>query len=117
MQPAVLDEYAHRGETYADLLIGATMSNDTHATAWFHNQGLHVAALSVNMLHEAVLRADMGDESGIDVVNWPLPYTKEMRNHLMVLESKLMVALPENLSLAMSFVGAMYVLAYIRVSR
>lgn len=98
-------------------LVGATVSDANTITAWFNNQPFHAAPLSVGLVHNAVIRARLGEGYGIDVVNEPIPYTPDTRMEMIQLGGSMGFQLAINVGFAMAFVGAFYVLAYIRVSQ
>lgn len=98
-------------------LVGATIvGNVDSITAWFNNQPFHSAPLAVNMVHNAVLRARLGEDYGIRVANRPMPYTSEVRRQMIQFGGTMGFQLAVNLAFAMAFVAAFYVLTYIRVS-
>lgn len=61
-------------------MIAATIAQN-RMIAWFNNRAYHTAPLSINMIHNAVLRAhcNSGSDCGIDVINRPLPFTAQTR--------------------------------------
>lgn len=60
-------------------VIGSSIMND-NCTAWFNNEALHSPAISLNALHNALLRTFTNSSKyRIDVTNHPLPYTDETR--------------------------------------
>lgn len=98
-------------------LVGATIvGNADSITAWFNNQPFHAAPLAVNMVHNAVLRARLGEDYGIRVTNRPMPYTAEARRQMIQFGGTMGFQMAVNLAFAMAFVSAFYVLTYIRVS-
>lgn len=92
--------------------------NDTDSIlAWFNNQPLHTAPLTLNLVHNAMARAALGSDHSISVINNPLPFTAQTRRVMLAAEGSLGFQLATNLSFAMSFVAAFYVLFYIKVRR
>lgn len=96
-------------------LVGATVLGKNTITAWFNNQAFHTAPLSVGLIHNAIIRARMGSDYGIDVINEPMPYTADTRMEMIQLGGSMGFQLAVNVGFAMAFVAAFYVLAYIRV--
>lgn len=113
----ILDLYKTRlVEVNRQYVVGATIRSDgERITAWFNNQPYHSAPLSVNMVHNAVVRAKLGELYSISVTNAPMPYTADTRMEMIQLGGSMGFQLAVNVSFAMAFVGAFYVLAYIRV--
>ncbi|XP_059223186.1 phospholipid-transporting ATPase ABCA1-like [Stomoxys calcitrans] len=58
--------------------VGVTFAAD-HIVAWFNNVALHSVPLSLNLLHNAILRTIHGDQCGIEITLEPL---NNMQNHL-----------------------------------
>lgn len=116
MEAAALAEYEHDlPHTNRELIVGATLADDTKAIAWFNNQPYHGAVLSLWLVHEAVLHALLGSEYGIDLTNAPIPYDAETRDDMVQLAGSIGFQLAINTSFAMAFVMSFYVLPYIRV--
>jgi ATP-binding cassette, subfamily A (ABC1), member 3 len=60
-------------------IVGASMQRD-NITAWFNNQPYHGAPISVNLVHNAILRTMCGTSAcGMDVTNKPLPFHPDTR--------------------------------------
>lgn len=60
-------------------LTAASVLNNHTTIAWFSGQPVHSAALSLDLVHNALIKTMLGDDYGIRVTNDPLPYTPE--NH------------------------------------
>ncbi|XP_073830695.1 phospholipid-transporting ATPase ABCA3-like [Musca autumnalis] len=58
--------------------VGVTFEED-YVVAWFNNVALHSVPLSLNLVHNAILRSIYGDQCGIEVAMEPL---NNMENHL-----------------------------------
>lgn len=97
-------------------VCGASMSDTGRVTAWFNNQPYHSVSVSVGLVHNALVRAQLGPDYQIDVSNAPLPYTTNTRMELVQLAGNMGFQLAINLGFAMAFVAAFYVLTYILVS-
>lgn len=83
--------------------------------AWWNNQPMHAAPISINMVHNAMLRSRVGSDHSIRVVNKPLPFSFESRIRMLKAGNSLGLHLATNISFAMAFVSALYVLFYIKV--
>lgn len=58
-------------------LAAASVLNNQTIIAWFNGQPLHFAALSLNLVHNALIKTILGDDYGIRVTNNPLPFSSE----------------------------------------
>lgn len=98
--------------------IGSNVNGSEAIVAWFNNQLYHTAPLSLNLVHNAIVRAALGPDHSIRVINNPLPFTLESRQEIVSIEASQNVGfqLASNLSFAMAFVAAFYVLFYIKVN-
>lgn len=102
-------------------LAAATIATDVNGTntiiAWFNNQPLHTAPLALNLVHNAALKAILGSDHNIRVINHPLPFTSESKREMLAFEASNNTGfqLATNLTFAMAFVAAFYVLFYIKV--
>lgn len=85
--------------------------------AWFNNEAYHTAPLSLNLVHNAVVRAILGDDHSIRVINKPLPFNPNISRPVDFSDSNEFVALElsVNIGMAMVFVSAFYVIFYIKV--
>lgn len=99
-------------------LAGASigsMKNDT-VIAWFNNQPFHTAPLAVNLAHNAIVRAMLSDQHSIHLVNSPIPYTIDSRLLMLNVGNNIGFQLASNVGFAMAFVGAFYIMFYVKVS-
>ncbi|XP_039428969.1 phospholipid-transporting ATPase ABCA1-like [Culex pipiens pallens] len=95
-------------------VIGASIMND-NCTAWFNNEALHSPAISLNALHNALLRTFTNSSKyRIDVTNHPLPYTDETRLQMSRAHNNLGFQLAYNTGFGMAFVSGFFVIFYIR---
>lgn len=117
MEEHILEKYS---DTYARVnsryIAGASITNDTNITAWFNNQPYHGAPLTVNLVHNAVIRARLGADYSIHVTNAPLPFATKSRFEMLQTGGSMGFQLAINTAFAMAFVAAFYMLAYIKVS-
>lgn len=98
----------------ARYLAGMSLVNDTQIVAWFNNQPFHTAPLSVNLVHNAVVRAKFGEDYSIHVSNSPLPFRVESTMSLLMAGSNMGFQLATNISFAMAFVSSFYIMFYIK---
>lgn len=96
-------------------LVGATVLDGNTITAWFNNQAFHTAPLSVALVHNAIIRARLGESYGIDLINDPMQYTPESRLLMIQQGGTMGFQLSINVGFAMAFVAAFYIIAYIKV--
>ncbi|XP_055529126.1 phospholipid-transporting ATPase ABCA1-like [Wyeomyia smithii] len=101
-------------EVNRHFVIGATIL-DENCTAWFNNEALHSPAISLSVMHNALLRTfTQANIFRIDVTNHPLPYTDETRLQMSRAHNNLGFQLAYNTGFGMSFVSGFYVIFYIR---
>lgn len=95
-------------------LAGATM-NET-ITAWFNNIPYHTAPLSLNLVHNAIVRALVSPDCSIEVINDPMPYASLTESGSgRKSRSRAFYAILA-IALAMLIVSACYILFYIEVT-
>uniref|UniRef100_A0A182IZM7 ABC transporter domain-containing protein n=1 Tax=Anopheles atroparvus TaxID=41427 RepID=A0A182IZM7_ANOAO len=82
-------------------------------TAWFNNKAYHTAPLSLSVLYNAIGRT-VCDGCSLTVTNKPLPYSTHVRFLRTQAGSNLGFQLAFNTGFAMAFVGALYILFYVR---
>lgn len=78
---------------------------------WYNGQGYHAVAFILSTFYSVNVRHNIGMNNGIDVYNWPLPYTLHDRKHM-----PFNPLLSLTLGISMAFVSAFYVMPYIKVS-
>lgn len=95
----------------------AGMSVDSNGTiiGWFNNQPLHTLPLSINLIHNAIVRSKLGNNHSIRVINSPLPFKLESRVDMLLAGNNIGFQLATNISFAMAFVSAFYAMFYIKV--
>lgn len=101
----------------AQYLAGASLGrfeNDT-IIAWFNSQPHHAAPLAMNLAHNAIVRAMLGADHSIRLINDPLPFTTGSRIEMLSTGSNMGFQLATNVGFAMAFVSAFYVIFYIKV--
>lgn len=98
--------------------LTAQLNGSEAILAWFNNQPLHTAPLTLNLVHNAVVRSILGSDHSIHIINNPLPFRPDSKRAMLDIEasSNIGFQLATNLTFAMSFVAAFYVLFYIRVN-
>lgn len=94
-------------------LLGLSYENDSF-TAWFNGQVIHSSPLSLNLLHNAILRDQIDEEHSIQVSNWPIPFRPESKALLTMQGDDIGSQLATNLSFVTAFISALYVMFYIR---
>lgn len=92
-----------------------TMNNDT-IIAWFNNQPFHTAPLAVNLAHNAIVRAMISNQHSIRVTNEPIPFSIDSRMLMLNAGNNIGFQLASNVGFAMAFVGAFYIMFYVKVS-
>lgn len=99
-------------------LLGLSFDNNTFF-AWFNGHPFHTSPLSLNLLHNAILRVKYGEDYSIRVSNWPTPFRPESKALLTMTGDDMGSQLATNLSFVMAFTSALYVMFYIqeRVSK
>lgn len=65
---------SHLKEFKFQYLIGANILKNGTIIAWFNNQAFHTAALTLNTLHNAIVKGLIGEEHSISVANAPFQF-------------------------------------------
>ncbi|KFB51722.1 AGAP007504-PA-like protein [Anopheles sinensis] len=95
-------------------MIGSTLDVPRrNYTAWFNNKAYHTAPLALSVLYNAIERTVCANCS-LTVTNKPLPYSTHVRFLRTQSGSNLGFQLAFNTGFAMAFVGALYILFYVR---
>ncbi|XP_073830693.1 ATP binding cassette subfamily A member 3 isoform X2 [Musca autumnalis] len=95
-------------------LASASIRGNNTITAWLNNQPLHTAPLTVNLVHNAIIKAAMNESYEITVTNAPLPYTTETVLNQLNTGNNLGTQLSTNLCFCFCFVSAFYILFLIK---
>lgn len=95
-------------------LAGLSLVNDTQLVAWFNNQPLHTTAVSLSLIHDAMIKSTLGSEYSVHVVNFPLPFRIESTMSLLMMAQNMGFQLATNISFAMAFVSSFYIMFYIK---
>lgn len=90
-------------------------STRNHFIAWFNNQGIHTSPLSLNAIHNAMVKETFGSNHSIDVTNSPLPYNEDSLDQLLASKNDIGNKIAMNLAICMAFVAAFYVIPQIKV--
>ncbi|XP_017869309.1 PREDICTED: ATP-binding cassette sub-family A member 3 [Drosophila arizonae] len=93
----------------ARYLVGATIGENS-ITTWLNNQLLHTAPLTLNMVHNAIARALIGENVRIRVTNSPLPFKTETLLVRSQTGAGLGTQLASNIVFCMCFVSTLYIL-------
>jgi ATP-binding cassette, subfamily A (ABC1), member 3 len=94
-------------------LFGVTIESP-NITVWYNNQPYHTSPISLNLLHNAVLRAVSGGNVSISVSNKPLPFRSESRMMMLQAGNNLGFQLSFNIGFAMAFVSSFFIIVYIK---
>lgn len=90
-------------------------ANTSQIIGWFNNQPLHTMPLSINLIHNAMVKSKFGADHSIAVTNKPLPFKVESRIDMLLAGNNIGFQLATNISFGMAFVSAFYVMFYIKV--
>uniref|UniRef100_A0A1I8Q220 ABC transporter domain-containing protein n=1 Tax=Stomoxys calcitrans TaxID=35570 RepID=A0A1I8Q220_STOCA len=90
--------------------LAAASIRSNNITAWLNNQPLHTAPLTVNLVHNAIVKAAMNESYEIEVTNAPLPYSTETVLNQLNTGNNLGTQLSTNLCFCFCFVSAFYIL-------
>lgn len=90
-------------------------STANHFIAWFNNQAFHTPPLSLNAIHNAMVKETFDSNHSIQVINWPLPYNEDSLDKLLTTKNDVGHKIAMNLSICMAFVAAFYVIPQIKV--
>lgn len=63
-------------------LVAASILKNGTIVAWFNGQPLHSAALSLNLVHNTIIKNALGDDYGVRVTNQPLPFSPEKNSYI-----------------------------------
>uniref|UniRef100_A0A182K217 ABC transporter domain-containing protein n=1 Tax=Anopheles christyi TaxID=43041 RepID=A0A182K217_9DIPT len=95
-------------------MIGASLDTVRGTfTAWFNNKAYHTIPLTLSVLYNAVART-ICTNCSVTVTNKPLPYSSHVRFLRTQSGSNLGFQLAFNTGFAMAFVGALYIMYYVR---
>ncbi|XP_037883728.1 phospholipid-transporting ATPase ABCA1 isoform X1 [Glossina fuscipes] len=97
----------------ARYLAAASVSSN-NIIAWLNNQPLHTAPLTVNLVHNAMVKALKGEAYAIEVTNAPLPYSTQTVLSQLNTGNNLGTQLSTNLCFCFCFISALYILFLIK---
>jgi ATP-binding cassette subfamily A (ABC1) protein 3 len=114
----MIDHYLNKSKEYLArvnnrYLYGASIGQ-SNITMWFNNQPYHTSAISLGLIHNAILRTVSGRDCSITVANKPLPFRAESRMMMLQAGNNLGFQLSFNVGFAMAFVTSFFVIAYIK---
>lgn len=119
MDESLLDLAQHSLRKFKfQYLTAATFPDDKTIIAWFNNQFYHTAALTLDLVHNAVLKAFSGDDYNIYVQNKPLKFQKQndtLPDFIKNLDS-FGYGFTIMIGIAMTVLSASYISFYIKVS-
>lgn len=101
-------------ELNVKLIGGMSLNNDSQIIAWFNNQPFHTSALSLNLLHNALIKWKLGSNHSIHVINHPLPFRIEASTGLSMISNSIGFELASFLPFIMAFVSSFYVIFYVK---
>ncbi|XP_031638213.1 ATP-binding cassette sub-family A member 3-like [Contarinia nasturtii] len=123
-EEGIQEKFLHFGDsikirTNARYLAGLSFDsnsivNDSIFIAWFNGQLFHSAPLSLNLVHNAILKYKFGQNYSIQVTNWPIPFRPESKVMLTMNGNDLGSQLAMYISFAMAFIIALYIMFHIR---
>lgn len=99
-------------------LVGSSIGNSTTGTllAWFNMKPIHSAPLALNLLHNAIFRAFLGDDHSVHLANKPIQIAEnaaiQSTTTNAIVGSMLIVALLP----VMAYVTPFYLMFYIKAS-
>lgn len=114
----MVDHYLNKSQQFLSrvnnrYLFGASIESP-NITVWFNNQPYHSSAISLSLLHNAILRTVSGRQCSISVSNKPLAYRTESRMMMLQAGNNLGFQLSFNIGFAMSFVASFFIIVYIK---
>lgn len=100
-------------------LTAISFNDDSTVIAWFNNQALHSAALALDLVHNAIIKAFCGGDHSIHVHNAPLKFLPKNDSTPDIFENidgfgYIFASLT---GLVMSILSASYISYYIKVGR
>ncbi|CAG9812339.1 unnamed protein product [Chironomus riparius] len=110
--------FLRKSKTNLDLnyrnLFGVSIHKE-NVTAWYNNQPYHTLPITLNLIHNAILKASFGNKFGLNVGNKPLPYRNETRAaNLAFVHSRVNLQLYLIISFALSVSYAIFVIAVVK---
>lgn len=108
-----LEKFQTPNEIGSKFLVGASFESE-QLIAWFSGQPYHVAPLSLNLMHNAIVRSVLNESFSIHVQNKPMPKMKSLSNDNYD-SASFGKSLITNISFAIAFVTAFPLLFYIKV--
>lgn len=98
-------------------LVGAEFLPNKTIIVWFNNQGYHTAALTLNLVHNAIVKNFFDDDYGISITNAPLKFLPKNSTDPDPLENidTFGFLFSILIGFAMSILSASYITFYIKV--
>lgn len=109
----------HLTAAHSTYLVAASRTESgNQLIAWFNNQPFHTAPLSLNLLHNAMVRSFLGPDHGIRVVNKPLPAPlDEQISTTSSSTGNMGFILGVNITSTISLLSGVYISFYIKVMK
>lgn len=95
-------------------LVGLSLDGYNYVVAWFNGYPYHSQPLSLNLVHNAIIRSRLGTNYSIHISNYPLPFKVESAAGLLTGPNNMGFLLATNIPFAMAFLSAFYVVFYIK---
>lgn len=95
-------------------LVGLSTDKNNAMIAWFNNKLYHTAPIALNLLHNAIVKVNLGSNHSITVSNWPVPYRPESKTLMTMNGDDIGSQMGSKISFAMAFIMALYIMFHIR---
>lgn len=96
-------------------LTAATFPTDGSILAWFNGQPLHAPPLSLNLLHNAMIKALFGEQFSINVIN--APFKSDAKSYGSTGFDGFVIMFPIFVGIVMSILSPSYISFYIKVKK
>lgn len=98
-----------------EYLMGLSIFNG-EIIAWFNGYPYHTPPLSIDTVHNAIIKAKLGTEYSIHMSNHPIPFHLESNFGLLLAPNNMGFQLGSFVSFALAFVSSFYIIFYIKES-
>lgn len=95
-------------------LVGLSLNRNDEIVAWFNGYPYHSPTLSLDLVHNAIIRSKLGQQYSVHLSNFPLKFKVESAVGLLTGPNNMGFQLATNVPFAMAFVSAFYVVFYIK---
>lgn len=99
-------------------LAGVTFNKFGNSTiiAWFNGHPYHAAPLTLNLVHNAIIKAMIGTDHSIQLYNHPLPNTTANSEDHSASENRSGEGFFSHIGLLLALISANYIMSYIKVN-